>query len=213
MHKAVSDSFQIPTVCKKKVIQNRCVYERSAVLKFNTYLRIYQNKTLSEVKKKRRQYCAKYVKFGFIENPTNPSSPLCLLCLKTFSNEAMKPSRLQDHLNKMHPDKKDKNVAYFQDLEKKHNTQPSVAKLISVAAKQDEDGLRASYNISLLISQKGKPRNIGEEFIFPAIKEVITTVLHKPATDITRKIPLSNNFVQRRIVKWLKTLKDHCAII
>ncbi|GBP22268.1 SCAN domain-containing protein 3 [Eumeta japonica] len=63
----------------------------------------------------------------------------------------MKPSRLQDHFNKMHPDKKDKNVAYFQDLEKKHNPQPSVSKLFSVAAKQDDDGLRASYNISLLI--------------------------------------------------------------
>ncbi|GBP55255.1 hypothetical protein EVAR_24451_1 [Eumeta japonica] len=64
----------------------------------------------------------------------------------------MKPSRLQDHFNKMHPDKKDKNVAYFQDLEKKHNAQPSVSKLFSVAAKQDDDGLRASYNISLLIA-------------------------------------------------------------
>ena len=42
----------------------------------------------------------------------------------------------------MHPDKRDKNVAYFQDLEKKHNTQPSVAKLFLAAAKQDDDGLR-----------------------------------------------------------------------
>lgn len=170
--------------------------------------RISQSKTMSEVKKKRRQYCAEYIKFGFIENPTNPSSPLCLLCLKTFSNEAMKPSRLQDHLNKMHPGKKDKNVAYFQDLEKKHNTQPSVAKLFSAAAKQDDDGLRASYNISLLIAQKGKPHNIGEELILPAINEVITTVLHKPAADIIRKIPLSNNSVQRRIDEMAENIEE-----
>ncbi|KAJ0180607.1 hypothetical protein K1T71_004011 [Dendrolimus kikuchii] len=116
-----------------------------AVLKFNTYLRISQNKTMAEVKKKRRQYCTEYIKYGFIENPTKLSSPLCLLTLKTFSNEAMKRLRLQDHFNKMHPDKKGKNVAYFQDLEKKHNTQPSVAKLFSAVAKQDDDGLRASY--------------------------------------------------------------------
>lgn len=51
----------------------------------------------------------------------------------------------------------------------------------------------------MLIAQKGKPHNIGEEIIFPAIKEVITTVLYKPAADIIRKIPLSNNSVQRRI--------------
>ncbi|XP_075232269.1 zinc finger BED domain-containing protein 5-like [Lycorma delicatula] len=154
---------------------------------------------MSEAKKKKRQYSVEYIKYGFIENSTNPSLPLCLLCSKTFSNEAMKPSRLQDHLNKMHPDKKDKNVAYLQDLEKKHNAQPSVSKLFSMAAKQDDDGLRASYNISLLIAQTGKPHTIGETLILPAIKEVITIVLHKPAADIIRKIPLSNSSVQRRI--------------
>ena len=109
---------------------------------------------------------------------------MCLLCQKTFSNEAMKPSRLQDHLNKMHSDKKDKNVTYFQELEKKHAAQPTVSKLFSVVSKQDDDGLQASYNISLLIAQTGKPHTIGEDLILPAIKEVITTVLHKPAADI-----------------------------
>ncbi|CAG5056562.1 unnamed protein product [Parnassius apollo] len=38
---------------------------------------------------------------------------------------------------------KEKNVDYFQDLEKNRNAQPSVSKLFSVAAKQDDDGLRA----------------------------------------------------------------------
>lgn len=163
---------------------------------------------MSEAKKKRRQYSAEYIKYGFIENPTNPSSPMCLLCQKTFSNEAMKPSRLQDHLNKMHSDKKDKNVAYFQDLEKKYIAQPTVSKLFSAASKQDDDGLRASYNISLLIAQTGKPHTIGEELILPAIKEVITTVLHKPAADIIRKIPLSNSSVQRRIDEMAENIEE-----
>ncbi|XP_039309107.1 protein ZBED8-like [Solenopsis invicta] len=163
---------------------------------------------MSEAKKKRRQYSAEYIKYGFIENPTNPSSPLCLLCQKTFSNEAMKPSRLQDHLNKMSSDKKDKDVTYFQDLEKKYTAQPTVSKLFSAASKQDDDGLRASYNISLLIAQKGKPHTIGEELILPAIKEVITTVLHKPATDIIRKIPLSNSSVQRRIDEMAENIEE-----
>ncbi|GBP36287.1 SCAN domain-containing protein 3 [Eumeta japonica] len=120
----------------------------------------------------------------------------------------MKPSRLQDHFNKMHPDKKDKNVAYFQDLEKKHNAQPSVWKLFSVAAKQDDNGLRASYNISLLIAQTGKPHTIGETLILPAIKEVIITVLHKPAADIIRKIPLSDSSVQRRIDEMAENIEE-----
>ncbi|XP_055924696.1 zinc finger BED domain-containing protein 5-like [Argiope bruennichi] len=58
---------------------------------------------------------------------------------------------------------------------------------------------RESYNISLLIAKSGKPHTIGEELILPAIEEVIKTVLHKPPFDVLKRIPLSNNIVQRRI--------------
>lgn len=163
---------------------------------------------MSEVKKKRRQYRAEYIKYGFIENNTNPSSPMCLICQRTFSNEAMKPSRLQYHLNAVHSDKKDKDVTYFQDLEKKYLTGPTISNLFSTASKQDDDGLRASYNISMLIAKTGKPHTIGEDLILPAVKEVLTTVLHKPAADIIRKIPLSNNSVQRRIDEMAENIEE-----
>ncbi|KFM67243.1 SCAN domain-containing protein 3, partial [Stegodyphus mimosarum] len=120
----------------------------------------------------------------------------------------MKPSRLQDHLNKMHPDKKDRDMTYFLEIKKKIENQPTISKLFSSASKQDDDGLRASYNISLLIAKTGKPHTIGEDLILPAVKEVITTVLHKPATDIIRKIPLSNNSVQRRIDEMAENIEE-----
>ncbi|XP_014481742.1 PREDICTED: SCAN domain-containing protein 3-like [Dinoponera quadriceps] len=126
---------------------------------------------MSEAKKKRRQYSVDYIKYIFIENPTNPLSPMCLICQATFSNEAMKPSRLQNHLNKVHSNKKDKNVIYFQDLKKKYTVQPTISKLFSEASKQDDDGLRASYNISLLIAKTGKLHTIGEDLILPALDE------------------------------------------
>ena len=120
----------------------------------------------------------------------------------------MKPSRLQDHLNKMYSDKKDKNGAYFQDLEKKYIAQPTVSKLFLAAANQDDDGLRASYNIFLLIAQRGKPHTIGEELILQAIKGVITTVLHKNVADIIRKIHLSNSSVQIRIDEMAENIEE-----
>ena len=70
---------------------------------------------------------------------------------------------------------------------------------MGTTSKRDDNGLRASYNISLLIAKSGKPNTFGEELILPAVSEVISTVLHKPAFDITKRIPLSNNSVQRRI--------------
>lgn len=159
-------------------------------------------------KKKCRLYSIEYLKYGFTYSPTNQSLPMCLICQKVFSNEAMKPSRLQEHLNKTHPDRKDKDLSYFQGLEKKYLKQPTISNLFASSSKQEDDGLRASYNISMLIAKAGKPHTIGEELILPAVKEVLKTVLHhKTPSDILKKISLSNNSVQRRIDEMAKDVE------
>ena len=122
-----------------------------------------------------------------------------LICQKVLSNEAMKPSRLENNLKKIHADKKDKDLSYFQSLKNNFKKQPTLAGMFSSESKQYSDGLRVSYNISLLISKCGKPHTIGEELSLPAVCEVLHTVLHVPASDIIKKLPLSNNTVQRRI--------------
>ena len=76
---------------------------------------------------------------------------------------------------------------------------PSLQQLIGTTSKWDDDGLRASYNISLLIAKSGKPHTISEELILPAVSEVISTVLNETAIDISKRNQLSNNSVQRRI--------------
>ena len=65
---------------------------------------------------------------------------VCLICLKTLSNEALKTSRLQEHLTKIHGDKKDKDSSYFCTLKEKFSQQPAVAKLFSTATSQHGDG-------------------------------------------------------------------------
>lgn len=50
---------------------------------------------------------------------------MCLISQKDFSNEAMKSSRLQEHLNKIHADKKDKHLFYFPRLAKKYCKHPT----------------------------------------------------------------------------------------
>ena len=41
---------------------------------------------------------------------------MCLICSNSFSNEAMKPLRLAEHLKRKHPDKMDRTRAYFENL-------------------------------------------------------------------------------------------------
>ena len=137
----------------------------------------------SDQKKKCRQYSIEYLKYGFVQAPQSQQQPMCLLCEKTFFNDAMKPSRLLDHFKKIYPDKKDNSLAYFQSLCDRMQKQKTVTSMFSDRSKQATDGLRASY-ISLLISQLGKPHTIGETLILPAISEVLRTILHKPLDQV-----------------------------
>lgn len=154
---------------------------------------------MSESKKKCRQYSVDYLKLGFIPSLSDKQLPMCLLCNKVLGNDAMKPSKLQDHLRRCHPDKTDKDLKYFQTLKDKLQKRPTLDRMFASTSQRNDDGLRASYNISLLIAKSGKPHTIGEKLILPAVEEVLKTVLHKPASDIIKRIPLSNNTVERRI--------------
>lgn len=151
-------------------------------------------------KKKCRQYSQEYLKYGFIPSVTNDTMPLCLLCEKTFSNDAMKPAKMKDHLERVHSDKKNKDLDYFKTLKEKFKNQSNIKNFFKAPASADsEGGLKASYNISLMIAKKGKAHTIGEEIIIPAIKEVIETVMKKDSHTVLKNLPLSNNTVQRRI--------------
>jgi hypothetical protein len=145
--------------------------------------------------KKCRQYCSEYLKFGFAESQINKQMPMCLVCEKTFFNEAMKPSRMSEHLRRVHTECADKGVTFFQSLRDQLRKRTTIGSVFCKTSQQNTDGFRASYNISLLIAKSGKPHTIGEEVIIPAVSEVIKTVLDKSAEDIIKKTSLSNSSV------------------
>ncbi|GFQ70421.1 DUF4371 domain-containing protein [Trichonephila clavata] len=53
-----------------------------------------------------RKYHSYYLKFGFIEKSDSEldSRPLCVVCSESLSNDALKPSKLERHLNLEPPD-------------------------------------------------------------------------------------------------------------
>ncbi|GBP43710.1 Zinc finger BED domain-containing protein 5 [Eumeta japonica] len=91
----------------------------------------------------------------------------------------MKPSKLENYLRRCHPDKIDKDLKYFETLEEKYEKRPTVHGMFSSTSESNDDGLRASYNISLLIAKSGQPHTIGELLILRAVEGVLKTVLHK----------------------------------
>uniref|UniRef100_A0A8C6YAI7 SCAN domain-containing protein 3 n=1 Tax=Naja naja TaxID=35670 RepID=A0A8C6YAI7_NAJNA len=141
------------------------------------------------MKLKYRQYSTEYLKLGFIPSPSNIQLPFCLLCEKTFSNEVMK----------IHSDKADKPVSFFQSLKAKFEVCSTVEKLFGKSSLNADKGLICSYEVSLLIAKCGKPHIIGETLILPAVKQIVATMLGPSASTITQSIPLSNDTVSKRI--------------
>jgi len=92
---------------------------------------------------------------------------MCVLCNIVLSNDAIEPSKLEDHLKRRYPDETRNDLKRFQRLKEKLQKRPTVDSIFSSALKNDDDGLRASYNFSLLIAKSGKPHTIGEQLILP----------------------------------------------
>ena len=86
---------------------------------------------------------------------------------------------MEDHLSRVHANKKSKPLSFFQALKEKLEKRPSIRSMFASSSMQDVDGLRASYNIYLLIAKSGKPHTIGEQPILPALAEVLNNVFHK----------------------------------
>ncbi|KAJ7322627.1 hypothetical protein JRQ81_018914 [Phrynocephalus forsythii] len=103
---------------------------------------------MAEAKKKCRQYSIDYLKSGCIPTLLDKHQPMCLLCNRVLNNDAMKPSKLKDHLRRCHPDKTDKVLTYFKILEEKLQKRTTVDSMFSSTSKRAYEGLQASYNTS-----------------------------------------------------------------
>ena len=63
----------------------------------------------------KRRWSDDYVKYGFAQFlDKDVENAQCLLCYRVLGNDSLRPSKLLHHLQAMHPDHKDKDVAFFQ---------------------------------------------------------------------------------------------------
>ena len=67
---------------------------------------------------KKRKYSDTYLKLGFTFMINNGLDiPVCILCQKSVGNNSMKPSLLTRHLERAHPEFKDKELDFFKHRE------------------------------------------------------------------------------------------------
>jgi hypothetical protein len=155
----------------------------------------------------KRKYSGEYLKFGFVCMPKNGLDlPQCINCFRVLSNDSMKPSKLELHLTKCHPELRGKDINYFQRMA----TALKKQKLDGTGSyqTQNERALEASYRVAYLVAQKQKPHTIAENLILPAAKEMVRLVIGEDASKKLNQIPLSNNTIQRRVEDISNDLKQ-----
>ena len=158
----------------------------------------------AETSKKRRrdfvrQYDKNYLKLGFTIAPRSEKLPLpmCLVCAKVLSNDAMKPSKLTRHFHSQHSNLVGKPLAYFTRLLSETERQRTDMQKVTTT---DKSLLKSSYLISLQIGKTKKPYTIGEDLIKPCMLAATAEILGPEAANKLQAIPISNDTVQRRII-------------
>lgn len=67
-------------------------------------------------------------------------SYVCYSKKKTFSNGGIKPVKMKDHLERIHSDKKNKNLDLFQVLKEKFRNQSNLKKIFKTSAITNNKG-------------------------------------------------------------------------
>ena len=147
---------------------------------------------------KKRKHSETYLKFGFTSTINNGlDTPVCVLCQKSLGNASMKPSLLSRHLERAHPEFKDKELDFFKHRESVFKKQ--CLDKGGMFFQQTNASLKASYEVFLMIAKQKKAHTIGENLVLPAAKVMVRCVFGDESEKKLNSISLSNNTVQRRI--------------
>ncbi|XP_050928047.1 SCAN domain-containing protein 3-like [Lates calcarifer] len=121
------------------------------------------------------KYQESYLKYGLIlTGDSRAPGPLYMICGDRLSNEAMKPSKLLQHIETKHPALEDKTeLLFFKEKRTGQNGETDGQKQVfrtttaaGVAAQ------RAPYFVANVAKAKRRPFTVGEELMLPAAKDI-----------------------------------------
>ena len=117
----------------------------------------------------KRKCCPTHIKNLCIVNEQGGESlPQCVICLKTLSSSAMKPSLLKLHLVTNHVEEKEQDESYFQRLGE--NAKRQRLDKSGVIYQKKKGVVKASCEVALLVVKSTKALAIGESLVMPAAK-------------------------------------------
>uniref|UniRef100_K7FBQ8 DUF4371 domain-containing protein n=1 Tax=Pelodiscus sinensis TaxID=13735 RepID=K7FBQ8_PELSI len=151
---------------------------------------------------KKRQYDEDYMKYGFTVMEKNGfNHPQCTVCHTVLSNDALRPSRLEQHLMKNHSALTDKPREFF--AAKLQNLKCLKLDITGSFHQVSAKVVEASYELSLLIVKAKKAHIIGETLVKLCLLKAADILLGVKS----KKTSLSDNSVKRCIDDLAKDLK------
>jgi hypothetical protein len=119
----------------------------------------------------------------------------------------MKPSKLRRHLESKHKEHSTKSIEFFKNKEQELRQSRKLIKKIATGS-CNENAVKASFEVSMLIAKAGKPHTIAEELILPAAKDMFIAMVGEKAAKDLNLVALSNDTVKKRTDKISDNVKE-----
>ena len=128
---------------------------------------------------KKRKWSESYVQYGFtcVTESDGTQRPQCMLCNNKLNNSSLAPAKLREHFVKVHGTGKYADTTHDQFKQKRarFDAHASISSYGFVPV--DIPIFTASYKVTYLIGNHGKPHTIGETLVKPAALQMVNIML------------------------------------
>lgn len=145
-----------------------------------------------------RKWTDSYVKFGFTKVIRDGvDCAQCLHCSVVMANASLRPSKLSNHRDKVHPQRKDDNIDALSTKRARYDREATLPKF--GFRPEEKPALQSSYEVAYRIVKCKKPHTIAEELIKPCTEKMVELMIGPEAKKKIQQVSLSNDTIRRRI--------------
>ncbi|XP_068223938.1 protein FAM200C-like [Palaemon carinicauda] len=145
-----------------------------------------------------RKWTDSYVKFGFTKFIRDGvDCAQCLHCSVVMANASLRPSKVSNHRDKVHPQRKDDNIDALSTKRARYDCEATLPKFGFWP--EEKPALQSSYEVAYRIVKCKKPHTIAEKLIKPCTEKMVELMIGPEAKKKIQQVSLSNDTIRRRI--------------